>query len=67
MCERRLLVIGGGIGGLATALALHQIGVDVEIYEQVQELRELGVGINVLPHAVKELAAVSRSIAGTGR
>ena len=54
----KLLIIGGGIGGLATALALHKAGIDVEIFEQSQELGELGVGINLLPHAVKELAAL---------
>ncbi|WP_119389233.1 flavin-dependent oxidoreductase [Taklimakanibacter lacteus] len=52
----KLLIIGGGIGGLVTALALNRAGVDVEVFEQSQELRELGVGINLLPHAVKELA-----------
>ncbi len=54
----KLLIIGGGIGGLVTALALERAGIDVEIFEQSQELRELGVGINLLPHAVKELAAL---------
>jgi 5-methylphenazine-1-carboxylate 1-monooxygenase len=54
----KLLIIGGGIAGLATALSLHQAGIEVEIFEQTQELRELGVGINLLPHAVKELAAL---------
>src|SRR5262245_45397480 len=54
----KLLIVGGGIGGLATALTLHRVGIDVDIYEQAQELRELGVGINVLPHAIKELAAL---------
>jgi 2-polyprenyl-6-methoxyphenol hydroxylase-like FAD-dependent oxidoreductase len=54
----KLLVIGGGIGGLVTALALNRAGIDVEIFEQSQELGELGVGINLLPHAVKELAAL---------
>ena len=54
----KLLIIGGGIGGLVTALSLHRAGIDVEIFEQSQELRELGVGINLLPHAVKELAAL---------
>lgn len=54
----KLLIIGGGIGGLVTALALHKAGIDVDIFEQSQELRELGVGINLLPHAVKELAAL---------
>src|SRR5215470_13237445 len=53
----KIIIVGGGIGGLATALALHRVGIDVDIYEQAQELRELGVGINVQPHATKELAA----------
>jgi 2-polyprenyl-6-methoxyphenol hydroxylase-like FAD-dependent oxidoreductase len=54
----KVLIVGGGIGGLMTALSLHQAGVDVEVFEQARELRELGVGINMLPHAVKELAAL---------
>ncbi|MFC1720284.1 flavin-dependent oxidoreductase [Pseudomonadota bacterium] len=48
-------IIGGGIGGLTTALALHRAGITCRIYESVSELRELGVGINLLPHAVREL------------
>jgi 2-polyprenyl-6-methoxyphenol hydroxylase-like FAD-dependent oxidoreductase len=55
---KKLLIVGGGIAGLATALTLHRVGIDVNIYEQAQELRELGVGINALPHAIKELAAL---------
>jgi 5-methylphenazine-1-carboxylate 1-monooxygenase len=54
----KIVIAGGGIGGLAAALSLHQRGIEVEIYEQARELRELGVGINMLPHAVKELAAL---------
>lgn len=48
-------IIGGGIGGLTTALALHHAGIPCRIYESVHQLRELGVGINLLPHAVREL------------
>lgn len=52
----RILIAGGGIGGLATALSLHEAGFeDVDVFEQDAEVRELGVGINVLPHAVREL------------
>ncbi len=51
-------VLEAGIAGLVTALALVRAGIEVEIFEQSQELRELGVGINLLPHAVKELAAL---------
>jgi 2-polyprenyl-6-methoxyphenol hydroxylase-like FAD-dependent oxidoreductase len=50
------LVIGGGIGGMALALSLHHAGLDeVEIFESASAVKELGVGINVLPHAVREL------------
>src|SRR6201996_7304111 len=50
-----VLIVGGGIGGLTLALSLHQIGVQAKIFESVSELKPLGVGINVLPHAVREL------------
>ncbi|HZF37160.1 MAG TPA: NAD(P)-binding protein, partial [Candidatus Angelobacter sp.] len=53
-----IIIAGAGIGGLAAALALHELGIDTEVYEQSRELRELGVGINMLPHAVKELASL---------
>jgi 5-methylphenazine-1-carboxylate 1-monooxygenase len=48
-------IIGGGIGGAAAALSLHEIGVEVDVFEAVGEMRALGVGINLLPHAVREL------------
>jgi 5-methylphenazine-1-carboxylate 1-monooxygenase len=50
-----VLIAGGGIGGLTLALSLHQIGVPAKIFESVPALKPLGVGINVLPHAVREL------------
>src|SRR5436309_11526810 len=50
-----VLIAGGGIGGLTLALSLHQIVVAAKVFESVPELRPLGVGINVLPHAVREL------------
>lgn len=49
-----VMIAGGGIGGLTAALCLHEIGVRVSVFESSSGLRELGVGINVLPHAVKE-------------
>jgi 5-methylphenazine-1-carboxylate 1-monooxygenase len=53
----RVAIIGGGIGGMSLALSLHAAGLDdIEVYESASEIRELGVGINVLPHAVRELA-----------
>ena len=53
-----LLVIGGGIGGLVTALSLHAIGEPVRVFESALDIRALGVGINLLPHAVRELDAL---------
>lgn len=51
-----LAIIGAGIGGLATALALHQAGIRCTVFEAVDALRPLGVGINLLPHSVRVLA-----------
>ena len=50
-----VLIIGAGIAGLTTALSLHQIGVDCRVFESVDSIEPLGVGINTLPHAVREL------------
>ncbi|MEC7649673.1 MAG: flavin-dependent oxidoreductase, partial [Pseudomonadota bacterium] len=49
-----VLIIGGGIGGLATALSLQKAGIEATVFEAVPEIRPLGVGINMLPHAVRE-------------
>lgn len=49
------IIVGGGIGGLTTALALHARGVETTVFEAVQEVKPLGVGINLLPHAVAVL------------
>jgi 5-methylphenazine-1-carboxylate 1-monooxygenase len=49
------VIAGGGIGGLSVALTLHQIGVPCTVLESVNELRPLGVGINLQPNAVREL------------
>ena len=53
-----VLIVGGGIAGLATALSLHAEGIDVAVRESVPEIQPLGVGINLLPHAVRELDAL---------
>src|SRR5215468_6224248 len=54
----KVIIAGGGIGGLTTALMLHARGIQCEVFEQSDQIRELGVGINTLPHAIKELAAL---------
>jgi len=52
----KVAIIGGGIGGMSLALSLVAAGLDdVDVYESAQAIRELGVGINVLPHAIREL------------
>jgi 2-polyprenyl-6-methoxyphenol hydroxylase-like FAD-dependent oxidoreductase len=55
-----ILIIGGGIGGLALALALHASGAAsrIRVFEAAADLRALGVGINIGPHAVRELSAL---------
>jgi 2-polyprenyl-6-methoxyphenol hydroxylase-like FAD-dependent oxidoreductase len=50
-----VLIAGGGIGGLACALALHHSGIDCEVFEAASEFKPLGVGINLLPHSVRVL------------
>lgn len=50
-----VLIIGAGIAGLTTALSLHQIGIEARVFESVETIEPLGVGINTLPHAVREL------------
>jgi 2-polyprenyl-6-methoxyphenol hydroxylase-like FAD-dependent oxidoreductase len=51
-----VLIAGAGIGGLTLGLSLHQAGIAFRIFETAAELAPLGVGINLQPHAVRELA-----------
>ena len=53
--ELPVLIAGAGIGGLTVALTLHQIGVPCLVFETVNDLKPLGVGINLQPNAVREL------------
>lgn len=53
-----VIIAGAGIGGLTTALMLHRRGIRARIYEQSPTVREVGVGINTLPHAIRELAEI---------
>ena len=54
----RIAIVGGGIGGLGLALSLHARGIACDVYESVPQVREVGVGITLLPHAMRELAAL---------
>ena len=49
----KAIIVGGGIGGLTTALMLRARGIGCELFEQSDTIRELGVGINTLPHAIR--------------
>lgn len=51
----RAMIVGGGIGGLTAALSLHAAGIECSVVESAAALRPLGVGINLQPHAVREL------------
>ena len=51
----KVIVVGGGIGGLSLALSLHQAGIAVRVYEAVDHPIPIGVGINLQPTAVREL------------
>ena len=53
-----VVIVGAGIGGLTLGLALHKCGIPCRIFESAAEIRPIGVGINLLPHATKELAAL---------
>jgi len=53
-----VIIVGAGIGGLTLGLALEQANIPCRIFESVAEIRAIGVGINLLPHATKELAAL---------
>ena len=54
--DNDILIIGAGIGGLTLALALHHAGIPCRVLESTREIREVGVGINVMPHGMAELA-----------
>src|SRR5665213_189644 len=53
-----IIIVGAGIGGLTLGLALHAAGIPCRIFESTAEIKAIGVGINLLPHATRELAAL---------
>src|ERR1041385_764028 len=56
--DRKVVVIGGGIGGLTTALALLSRGIDVDVFEQAPRLGEVGAGIQISPNGTRVLLAL---------
>lgn len=54
----KVAIVGAGITGLTTALSLHAAGIECVVFEAVNSPAPLGVGINLLPHATRELAAL---------
>jgi 2-polyprenyl-6-methoxyphenol hydroxylase-like FAD-dependent oxidoreductase len=57
-CPTQVLIAGGGVGGLTLALSLHQLGIACTVFEAATEMKELGVGINILPHGIRGLASL---------
>jgi 5-methylphenazine-1-carboxylate 1-monooxygenase len=53
-----VIIVGAGIGGLTLGLALHETNTPCRIFESAAEIRAVGVGINLLPHATRELASL---------
>ena len=64
----KVIVAGAGIGGLAAALSLHAAGIDALVIDAAITLKPLGVGINLMPHAVRELTelGLGDELAATG-
>ena len=56
--DKEIAIVGGGICGLALAMNLHERGIPCRVYERAPEIRELGVGITLLPHAMREFTAL---------
>lgn len=67
MTDERVLVVGGGIGGLATANAFSKAGYDVRVFEQASELTEIGAAIGIQTNAIKALASFGRDEAVRSR
>lgn len=68
--SKSIAIIGGGIGGIAAAVALHRIGVDVSVYERVDQLREVGAGMMLWPNAtrvLRELGLLEQVLERSGR
>jgi salicylate hydroxylase len=56
--QPRIAIIGGGIGGLTAAVALHQRGIEIEVFEQSAKIAEIGAGVALTPNAIKAYRAL---------
>lgn len=56
--SKKFIIVGGGIGGLATALALYRAGVEVELFERATAIREVGSGLSLWPNATRVLQSL---------
>jgi 2-polyprenyl-6-methoxyphenol hydroxylase-like FAD-dependent oxidoreductase len=68
--EKKIGIVGGGIGGIAAAVALYQIGVKVSVYERAEKLREVGAGMMLWPNAtrvLRDLGLLEQVVAQSGR
>ena len=68
--DKNIGIVGGGIGGIAAAVALRRIGINVSVYERAQELREVGAGMMLWPNAtrvLRELGLLNEVLARSGR
>jgi 2-polyprenyl-6-methoxyphenol hydroxylase-like FAD-dependent oxidoreductase len=68
--KKNIGIVGGGIGGIAAAVALNRIGAEVSVYERAEELREVGAGMMLWPNAtrvVRELGLLEQVVAHSGR
>lgn len=63
---KKIIIIGGGIGGLCTAIALQQYGFDVKVYEKARKLGEVGAGLTLWSNAIKVLRELGVADAVTG-
>src|SRR4051794_13264112 len=58
MSSLKVVVAGAGVGGLTTALALRQAGIEAQVYEQAQDMRQIGAGLHLWCNAVKVLQSL---------
>jgi salicylate hydroxylase len=62
---KKVAIIGAGLGGLATAIALKSQGIDVQVYEKAQEFRPAGTGLGLAPNGLNSLEAIAPGILET--